>query len=149
MFILQVGPSLGVLGNEARENGLRHSLQERLQSVYQKLGGLALEHMVSLNKNYRCHENIMQIPNELFYDSKIKSSPELDAPLHHLTTFPLVFVCSSLVEEVDPHLEAELLLNSMQDYIISNWPKERWGKRDWNKICLTTALQTQVCYIPL
>ncbi len=131
-----------MLGEKARENGLKYSLQERLQKLYRKLGGLASKHMVSLNTNYRCHENIIQIPNTLFYEGKIKSSA-LNAPPHHLAEFPLLFVCSSLTDEVDRDLEAKLLFDYMEHFVISNWP-DSWGERDWSNICLTTASQTQV-----
>ena len=139
-----MGPSLSVLGDEARENGLKYSLQERLQKLYWELGGLALKHMVSLNTNYRCHEDIIQIPNTLFYEGKIRSSA-LNAAPHHRAKFPLVFVCSSLSDEVDCDLEAKLLLDNMEQFVLLNWP-EGWGERDWNNICLTTASQTQVYY---
>ncbi len=138
---LQVGSSLNVLGDEAREHGLKYSLQERLQELYRKLGGLASKHIVSLNTNYRCHESIIQIPNALFYEGKIASSA-LDAVPHHQAKFPLVFVCSSLSGKVDCDLEAKLLLDNMEHFVISNWP-DGWGERDWD-ICLTTASQTQV-----
>ncbi len=134
-----------MLGKEARENGLKYSLQKRLQKLYRKLGGLALKHMVSLNTNYRCHENIIRISNTLFYKGEIKSSA-LNAPPHHLAEFPLLFVCSSLTEEVDRDLEAKLLLDSMQHFILSHWP-DGWGERDWNNICLTMASQTQVLHM--
>lgn len=134
-----------VLGEEARENGLKYSLLERLQALYQKYGGCALRHMVSLNTNYRCHEDVMKIPNELFYESKIKSHPQ-DAFPHHMAAYPLVFVCSSLTSEVNHELEAQLLLKEVERFVISNWPVN-WGKKDPRKVCIVTPSRTQVLYI--
>lgn len=131
-----------MLGDEARENGLKYSLQERLQTLYKKQGGLALHHMVSLSINYRCHEHIIQIPNELFYESQIESRP-VDALPHHLANFPLLFICSSLTSSVDKEFEANLLLDKLEYFILSNWPTQ-WGERDWSKVCLVTPSRTQV-----
>lgn len=130
-----------MLGKNARDYGLKYSLQERLQTLYRKLGKCAFKHMVTLNTNYRCHESIIQISNSLFYKSKINVCS--NAQPHHLAKFPLLFVCSSLTEKVDSKLEADILLEQVKNYIISNWPTS-WGGKDWNKICLTTASRTQV-----
>lgn len=124
-----------VLGDEARENGLKYSLQQRLQVLYRKCGGKALEHLVFLNTNYRCHRDIVSFFNDLFfYKFKIKMNPYIDSQ-NPQVKYPLVFVCSSLTTTVDPEVEAELLLEQV---------KERQEGIDWQDICLTTATRTQV-----
>ncbi len=133
-----------MLGEDARENGLKYSLMERLQVLYKMHGGLALQHMISLNTNYRCHKDLVKIPNELFYESNIQSRPH-DAYPHPKAIFPLIFVCSSLSAEVDCQLEAKILLEQVQYFAISHWPGD-WGARDLKKICLVTASQTQVSH---
>lgn len=133
-----------MLGEEARDNGLKYSLLERLCHLYKNLGGAALQHMVSLNTNYRCHADIMQLPNRLFYESKIEPHP-LDARLHPDARYPLVFVCSSLGYEVDCHLEARILLSLLQDLVVDKWPTKEWGERDLSTVCLVTTSRTQVC----
>lgn len=134
-----MGPSLLVLGEEARENGLKYSLLQRLQVLYKKCGDKASKHMVSLNTNYRCHKDIVNIFNELFfYTSRIKMRP-YNASERSQTKYPLVFVCSSLTSKVDYELakrEAQLLLQQVG---------ERWDGTDPRTICLTTATRTQVC----
>ena len=132
-----------MLGEEAREYGLKISLQERLQHLYKKLDGLALKHMVTLDTNYRCHKSIIDISNRLFYESKIWARSESALP-HPKAEFPLLFVCSSLTEEVDHEYEAKLMVEKMEDFVLSNWPTDTWGERDWSKICLTTTTRTQV-----
>ena len=143
---MQVGPSLKVLGEKARKYGLKLSLQERLQQLYVKQGGLALKHMTSLNTNYRCHKGILQIPNRLFYEYKIQAcSP--DALAHPKANFPLLFVCSSLTTEVDCEFEAELLMKYFEDFVLFNWPTDRWGEKDLSRISITTSSRTQVCIV--
>ena len=142
ILLSQVGPSMLVLGEETRENGLKYSLLERLQGLYTMHGGLALEHMISLNTNYRCHKDLVEIPNKLFYDGKIKSHPK-DAQPHPLAPFPLIFVCSSLTTNVKAELEAQLLLEQIEKFVLSNWP-DCWNKKNRKDICLTTASQYQV-----
>ena len=110
--------------------------------MYQKCGGNALKHIVSLNTNYRCHEDVMRIPNDLFYNSKIKSCSQ-SASLHPQATYPLLFVCSGLTSDVDHHLEANLLLEQIKRFVIESWP-ECWGKQEVERTCLVTASQSQV-----
>lgn len=131
-----------VLGEEARENGLKFSLLERLQNMYKQLGGLAVEHMVSLNTNYRCRQELVKIPNELFYDSKINTA-HCNALQHPRAAYPLIFVCSGLTSKVNSKLEAQLLLEQVSRFAIHSWPLS-WGEKDLKKICVTTASRTQV-----
>ena len=131
-----------MLGREARENGLKDSLLERLQQLYKELGDRALKHMVSLNTNYRCHPDIIKISRQLFYRSKIISHPQ-NASVHPLAKHPLVFICSSLTVQAKSKLEARLLLGEVRKYT-SSWPA-CWGKKDGDKnICIVTASRTQV-----
>ena len=133
-----------MLGEEARENGLKHSLLERLQILYKEYGDLAIEHFISFNTNYRCHKDLVKIPDDLFYDSKIQSRPH-DASPHPKALFPLIFVCSSATADVKCDVEAQLLLEQVQHFVMSHWP-ESWGKKDLYDICLATASQYQVKY---
>ncbi len=143
MFV-QVGPALLVLGEEARENGLKYSLLERLLKLYksQNLADFAKYHMFDLNVNYRCHANIMNIPNKLFYSSKIIPMP-VDALSHPRAPFPLIFVCSSLSHEAEPWLEARVLLDILEDMVIRSWPSS-WGPTNLHDVALIAASRTQV-----
>lgn len=127
-----------MLGNEARENGLKYSLLERLRTLYEKCGDLALEHMVTLNTNYRCDSEVVKIPNELFYESKIKTCA------HAPYSEPMKFVCSSLSAEVDHKLEAQVLLEQVKEFAMSKWPLG-WSPEEQKSVCLATASRTQVC----
>ena len=131
-----------MLGEEARENGLKYSLLERLQVLYDKYGDQALNHMVSLSTNYRCHKDIVEIPNKLFYDDKIKPCP-LNTHHHPDATFPLLFICSSVSSTTDNVMEAQLILQQVEKFAVHSWPSN-WGERDLTKICLVTASRPQV-----
>ena len=133
-----------MLGKEARENGLKYSLLERLQILYKKCGDQALDHMVSLNTNYRCHPDIVNIPNQLFYKNEIKPCP-LNAHQHPAATFPLIFICSSINSTTDDELEAQLILQQVEKFAVHSWPSN-WGERDLTKVCLVTASRTQVIW---
>lgn len=133
-----------VLGTEARENGLRHSLLERLKMEYEKLGGRAREYSLTLNINHRCHSDILAIPVTLFYGpmwTKANAIP------HPSAQHPLIFVCSSmsLASNTDlDELEANLLLTQAMKYVSeTTWPRE-WGLYDPKTICIATSTRAQV-----
>ena len=130
-----------MLGEEARKHGMKTSLLERLQVIYNNIGDRAKEYMLSLDVNYRCHKDIIAIPKELFYSDSIIPSA-MDAKTHPHAPFPLVFVCSSLTHKVDLDFEARLLLDEASKYI-SPWPKE-WGGRQM--VCVVTPSITQVSW---
>ena len=134
-----------MLGEEARENGLKYSLLERLQVLYDKYGDQASSHIVSLNTNYRCHKDIVEIPNQLFYENMIKCPQNAHHDHHPDATFPLLFVCSSVSSTTDDELEAQLILQQVEKFAVHSWPSN-WGKRDLTKICLVTASKTQVIW---
>ncbi|NWU07659.1 SDE3 helicase, partial [Cephalopterus ornatus] len=78
----QLGPVL--TSPLAMEHGLGISLLERLMlhnPLYQKSGeeGYDPQFVTKLLCNYRSHEAILRIPNELFYDSELKAC-ESDGP---------------------------------------------------------------------
>ncbi len=138
-----MGPSLLVLGHEARSYGMKHSLLERLQKLYLKIGGNAHKYMLSLDVNFRCHKDIMCIPNPLFYGNSIVPNAQ-EAPPHPLAPFPLVFVCSSLTPQVNCESEVKLLLTEASKYITqNNWPAV-WGPYDPQRVCISASTMIQV-----
>ena len=142
-----MGPALLVLGEKPREKGLSVSLLERLEKHYQQVGGNALDYMVQLVTNYRCHKDIMSLSNELFYKSLLKSGVQDDST-HPDAPFPLIFVCSSinpLQPGEDPvnELEAGVVIEQMSKYV-RNWPKDRWGTLLPSEICIMSPSRRQV-----
>ena len=140
--LVQVGPSLLVLGTEARENGLKYSLLERLKMEYDKIGGRASEYSLTLNINHRCLIDILAIPIKLFYGCMWECANVLP---HPSARHPLIFLCSSnsLTLNADEQ-EAQLLLTQAMKYVSeSTWPKA-WGVYDPKKICIATSTRAQV-----
>ncbi len=142
---MQVGPSLLVLGKESRENGLKHSILERLQSIYTKIGPAASPYSLTLAVNHRCNNQILEIPRKLFY-TNIIANPAI-VPPHPDARYPLIFVCSSISEQQSPDLqkiEAEILLNEALKYVSrKTWPRN-WGPYCNDKIAILTTTRTQV-----
>lgn len=126
-----------MLGDEARDNGLKYSLLQRLQVLYKKYGGIAEEHIVSLNTNYRCRREIVNLFNDLaFYESTIKMCPNYSES--YQAKYPLTFICSSITSTMNPKLEARLVLNEVEDFCKVD--------RKSGRICLATATRTQVSH---
>ena len=136
-----------MLGEEARDSGLKFSLLERLQKEYNKIGGRTNEYSMTLSTNYRCHKHILAIPHQLFYNG-LKSKAYKAIP-HPQARYPLLFVCSNLTSNVlssTGDQEARLLLQQVNTFAGQHtWPQEQWGKYDLSSIAVVTATRTQVC----
>ena len=117
--------------------------------LYSKIGERSNEYCVTLSTNYRCHEHIQAIPNQLFYSSGVKSRAyNYKAITHPQAPYPLLFVCSNLTTDVLPSVsgeEARLLLKQVNNFVDRcSWPDE-WGNYDLSSIAVITATRTQVC----
>ena len=136
-----------VLGEEARDSGFKISLLERLQKEYNEIGGRTNEYSLTLSTNYRCHNHILAIPHQLFYNG-LKSKAYKAIP-HPQAPYPLLFICSNLTSNVLSSVsdqEAQLLLEQVTAFVDQRtWPKEQWGKYDLSSIAVVTATRTQVC----
>ncbi len=130
-----------VLGDQARENGLKDSLLERLSKLYSSCDA-AKPYMEQLNNNYRCHKEIMAIPNKLFYNNKIIASKKIE--VHPLASYPMMFVCTSLDNKVKPDLESRLLLDEVKKFKKA-WPA-KWPPYDRTDVAFITSSRTQVMY---
>ena len=145
--MFKVGPSLLVLGEEARDNGLNKSLFERLQNLYKKTPHMSSHCCASLLTNYRCHKEIVQFSSSLFYEQCLQCQVP-DRVAHPAAPFPMLFVCSSVDENVqlisdnkNEH-EAGIVLEQVARFV-RNWPVE-WDEKDLNKICIVTNTRSQV-----
>lgn len=133
-----------MLGDEARENGLKLSLLERLQLVYDSIGDPAKDYSKTLSTNYRCHKNILAIPQQLFYSGLRSKARKSD--LHPQAPYPLLFVCSNLTSDVcSPEVEAKVLLEQV-DFFVKHWPgrSSSWGDCNLQKIAVVTSTRSQV-----
>ena len=146
-----------VIGKEAREHGLKYSLLERLYELYiYRSRGHAQDYVVQLNRNYRCHQEIMKIPNILFYDNKVYLQPACvqgqhpDAQTHPGTSYPLIFLCTGMGSESYADTEADTEANELLEYlhtlVIIKWP-DHWGVKNLKEVSIIAASRTQVCLV--
>ena len=144
--MLQVGPQLLVLGEEAKTYGLATSLLERLHDQYMELGEPAEKYMASLLTNYRSQSGILMLPSSLFYGSTLQCRTR-DKP-HPLAAYPLHFICTSLKQikstsRSEDQLEAVTILNQVKKFV-DKWPLKLWGPKDLTKICIMSPSADQV-----
>ena len=130
-----------VLGEEARENGLKVSLLERLNTLYKSIGGNTKSHQADLVHNFRSHELILEFASQMFYKSTVKPShvtPHI--PCHRDFPFPIVFVCTSVkkIGNYDQPVnveEAKNLMNMLTQHLRVN---------EGRQICVMSSSRAQV-----
>ena len=139
-FIKQVGPKLLVLGKTAQEYGLAQSLLERLHDSYMEIPEAKKHSVVHLRNNYRCVANILKVPSELFYDSRLIPCSR---KTHGVKGFPLQFICSSMSREplslCDSDHEANIVVKTVKN-ILQNMPQITPLQ-----MCILCSSQRQVC----
>ena len=136
-----------MLGEKAQKYGLGKSLLERLHDLYSTMPAhLYSKHAVTLLTNYRCHNKILMLPSNLYYDSTLLCGVS-DDEAHHLSPFPLNFVCCDVSDHNKPttgtnEVEADVLIKEVQKYC-NSWPKH-WGEKDLKKVCIMSPSADQV-----
>ena len=140
--MLQVGPGLLVLGEEARKYGLKVSLLERLWAHYKTFGEKSKYLQANLTHNYRCHHLILKFASDMFYKSTVQpSSVTYTIPTCHGFPYPLVFVCTG-IEEIHSYdnsvneKEANILMKILDQQLRNE------GKRI--KVCIMSSSRSQV-----
>ena len=127
------------MGDEPQKHGLGVSLIERLHKQYKTFGSIALNSVVSLNCNYRCHANLMELSSSLFYESKLKACA--DVKCHPLAAYPLKFICSSFdnskPSSPESPSEVALILNEVKEVV----KYEGWYLKD---VCIMAVSYKQV-----
>ena len=114
--------------------------------------------------NYRCHDSILRLPSNLFFNSTLQV--RTNSELHPKTSSALHFVCTSLksmivstedcsMEEARITLEQvycillkyilihKSILRQVQCYV-DPWPEAQWGDRDLSSICVMASSTSQV-----
>jgi hypothetical protein len=119
----QVGPSLLVLGDEARKHGLKTSLLERLKDRYSAIGERTRYLQANLMENYRCHKDIISFASQMFYMSCVKPSALTSSiKIPYGFSYPMVFVCTSIEQkqfctDCTSEAEADILMNMLSGHI--------------------------------
>ena len=127
------------MGDEPQKHGLGMSLIERLHRQYKAFGSIADNYVVSLNCNYRCHADLMELSSSLFYESKLKACA--DVKCHPLAPYPLKFICSSFdnskPSSPESPSEVSLILNEVKEIV----KYEGWYLKD---VCIMAISYKQV-----
>ena len=141
--MLQVGPSLLVLGEEARKHGLKTSLLERLKYRYSAIGERTQYQQANLVENYRCHKDIISFASQMFYKSCVRpSTVTSNISIPYGFSYPLVFVCTSLRQS----RKCEFSSNEHEADILLNMLSENIAKSGMKMVCVMSSSRGQVCY---
>ena len=102
-------------------------------------GSTALKYVVSMNCNYRCHADLMELPSTLFYESSIVS--HADAKCHPSAPYPLKFICSSfsnvIPDNPESRSEASLILDEVKEVL-------KYDDWDVGDVCIMAPSKNQV-----
>ncbi len=141
-----------VLGEEARKHGLKKSLHERLEELYEHAGPPLDRFILRLGINYRCHPKLTSLLSETMYNYPVACGVK-DALVHPLSPHsPCVFHCYSVdkvsltgsFEEL-MRLEANALISQVSKYF-GNMPRE-WRQCTHRDICIISPNRSQVSVI--
>ncbi len=117
-----------------------------MHTIYDEANLPINTYSVTLLSNYRCHSGVLMLPSNLFYRSTLKCCVP-DSERHPDAPFPLVFVCSSLEEDIRNvegvnEVEIAAVMDQVEHYF-SVWPKQ-WDKED--KVCIMSPSANQVIF---
>ena len=132
-------------------HGLSSSLLERLYKCLSTNAG-ASSYYANLVTNYRSRKEILSLTGQLFYETKLTISDNDEPPAHpqHPYKHTLVFVCSSVDEEVTKvsenknTQEAEIVVDTMTD-VVKKWSSKMWGQQFHpSTLCVISSSRAQV-----
>ena len=136
-----------VLGDLAKSNGLSVSLLQRLEKLYMLCDGN--RNIATLSTNYRCHPLILDLVGGLFYQSSIKWNEDETPPATHRNfPFPLVFVCSSIDEDIGlssdhDNNEATTVFQKVME--VAKGCPSSWAKYPTSDFFVISPSEEQVC----
>ncbi|XP_019848953.1 PREDICTED: uncharacterized protein LOC109580354 isoform X2 [Amphimedon queenslandica] len=137
----QDGPSVVVLGDIARENGLKMSLLERLERQYDEIGGTLP--LIHLDVNYRCHPMLTQFLAEVVYKYPIKSAANCSTR----TACPCLFHCCHINSDVPSNaiameIEAKAVISWLEK--LESEAKIPKDKIFEDNICVVSSFRKQL-----
>lgn len=144
-----------VFGEKAREGGLDKSLLERLVLEYNQIHAqspVSHNYHITLVTNYRCHEDIRNLSDNLFYHETPLKPPHKTSNQPRVFNFhesqsSIHFVCSSVEDrEIQSNIneaEASAVVDVLVD-INREWPRHGVGRFESNRICVMSKSRSQV-----
>lgn len=134
-----------VLGDIAREYGLKTSLLERLERKYDEIG--AVDNLVHLNINYRCHPNITKFLASTVYKYPITSALTSTKEHPKAIKCPIFFYCSHINDDVScdrevMKVEAKAVVEQVKRFF-EKWP-DSWKDSTLKDVCIVSSVRTQV-----
>lgn len=130
----------------AEECDLHRSALEHIYNNYSELD----DHKILLTYNYRTHKDILMLPSQFFYRSKLKSCNAIEK---HPTCGPLVLLQCDSQETYSVEFysyynvgEADKIISFLKERLLPKWPDEIWGKLEENdkNIAILTTEYAQV-----
>ena len=122
-----------------------------LEHIYNKYSNSELDNRkILLTRNYRTHKDILILPSQFFYRSKLKSVSVIQK---HPTCGPLVLLKSDSLETYSAEFnsyynvgEADKIIQFLKKRLLPKWPDELWGKLEKNdkNIAILTTEYAQV-----
>lgn len=130
-----------VLGDIARENGLKMSLLERLERRYDEIG-VAL-HLIHLDVNYRCHPMLTKFLADVVYKYPITSAVNCSTR----TDCPCLFLCCHINSDVPSNasameIEAKAVISWLEK--LESEAKVPKDKIFEDNICVVSSVRKQV-----
>ena len=120
-------------------------------SHYQNLGELATESIATLSENYRCHRDILDLVDGLFYHRGLSYYDKDSLPTTHREyRYPLAFICSdvnNLPVASSYQKEAEIIADTVLKVFKSSPPG--WPKKSMSHLFIVSPSEEQVCVIVL
>ena len=123
-----------------------------LEHIYNEYSDQELDkHKILLTCNYRTHKDILMLPSQFFYQSKLKSCNGMIQK--HPTCGPLMLLKCDGQETYSAEFysyynvdEADKIINFLKETLLPKWPEELWGKLEENdkNIAVLTTEYAQV-----
>ena len=149
-----------VLGDIARDNGLKISLLERLERRYDEIGGEC--YLIHLDVNYRCHPMLTKFLSDVVYKYPIKSAAAESSPegwFFDAEACPCLFYCCHIFEDVSEAATVAANLNAMEaeakaaiSWLEKLEPETKEPSEDNNEgtlednVCIVSSFRKQVFY---
>ena len=140
-----------VLGDIARDNGLKISLLERLERRYDEIGGEC--YLIHLDVNYRCHPMLTKFLSDVVYkypiEPAVTDNSTKKGHFADVDACPCFFYCCHVNSDVPSNVDAMEVeakaVISWLEYLESEAKNiKEEGKKSEDDICVVSSFKKQV-----